>query len=48
MNNDLIVLPESLCGIERELMVWGERSIDYISSLPALKPRRSSRKAIDR
>ncbi len=43
-----IVVPESLCSAEKELAVWLERSIDYILSLPAPKPRRKSPKATNK
>ena len=38
------MVQESLCSAEKELAAWVERSMDYILSLPAPKPRRTSPK----
>ncbi len=35
-----IVVPEALCGTDRELAVWVKSSLDYVLSLPAPKPKR--------
>ena len=43
-----IVLPESLCADEEALAVWLERSVDYVLSLPAPKPKRAAQKAIEK
>ena len=40
-----IVVPESLCADEKALAVWLERSVDYVLSLPAPKPKRAAQKA---
>ncbi len=41
-----IVVPESVYRAEKELAAWVERSVDYVLSLPAPKPKRTGQKAV--
>ncbi|MCW3097351.1 MAG: TfoX N-terminal domain protein [Chthonomonadaceae bacterium] len=43
-----IVVPERLCADAKELAVWVERSVDYVMSLPAPRPKPAKQKAAEK